>query len=89
VLALDWPVLALGHPFGMTGARILTTLLSILTDDGRRTGLATCASVVARAWWWWSNACPEPSLRDAAKMPRAVAQQRLDRHQTVTSRSVV
>jgi acetyl-CoA C-acetyltransferase len=32
---------ALGHPIGASGARILTTLLFALADRGKRTGLAT------------------------------------------------
>jgi len=32
---------ALGHPIGASGARILTTLLYALADRGKRTGLAT------------------------------------------------
>jgi acetyl-CoA C-acetyltransferase len=31
---------ALGHPIGATGARILSTLLSSLEDTGGRTGIA-------------------------------------------------
>ena len=31
--------IALGHPFGMTGARIMTTLLNGLDDAGARYGL--------------------------------------------------
>jgi acetyl-CoA C-acetyltransferase len=31
--------IALGHPFGMTGARIMTTLLNALEDEGRRFGM--------------------------------------------------
>jgi acetyl-CoA C-acetyltransferase len=31
--------IALGHPFGMTGARIMTTLLNALEDEGKRIGL--------------------------------------------------
>jgi acetyl-CoA C-acetyltransferase/acetyl-CoA acyltransferase len=31
--------IALGHPFGMTGARIMTTLLNGLEDAGARYGL--------------------------------------------------
>ena len=31
--------IALGHPFGMTGARIMTTLLNGLEDTGGRYGL--------------------------------------------------
>jgi len=33
--------IALGHPFGMTGARLVTTLLRVLADCGGRLGLAT------------------------------------------------
>ena len=33
--------IALGHPFGMTGARIMTTLLNSLEDSGQRFGLET------------------------------------------------
>src|SRR6202047_1479694 len=45
-LGIDWDKLnvkggaiALGHPFGMTGARIMTTLLNALDDDGKTFGL--------------------------------------------------
>ena len=31
--------IALGHPFGMTGARIMTTLLNGLQDSGGRYGV--------------------------------------------------
>jgi acetyl-CoA C-acetyltransferase len=33
--------IALGHPFGMTGARIMTTLLNSLEDADKRFGLET------------------------------------------------
>ena len=33
--------IALGHPFGMTGARLVTTLLTALEDRRGRYGLAT------------------------------------------------
>ncbi len=33
--------IALGHPFGMTGARLVTTLLHALEARGKKTGLAT------------------------------------------------
>jgi acetyl-CoA C-acetyltransferase len=33
--------IALGHPFGMTGARLVTTLLNGLQDRGGRYGIAT------------------------------------------------
>ena len=45
-LGIDWEKLnvkggsiALGHPFGMTGARIMTTLLNALEDENKRFGL--------------------------------------------------
>jgi acetyl-CoA C-acetyltransferase len=45
-LGIDWEKLnvnggaiALGHPFGMTGARIMTTLLNGLEDSGKTFGL--------------------------------------------------
>jgi acetyl-CoA C-acetyltransferase len=47
-LGIEWDKLnvsgggiALGHPFGMTGARIMTTLLNNLEDRGARYGLET------------------------------------------------
>jgi len=33
--------IALGHPFGMTGARIMTTLLNSLEHNDRQIGLET------------------------------------------------
>ena len=33
--------IAIGHPFGMTGARLVTTLLTVLEEYGGRLGLAT------------------------------------------------
>ncbi len=33
--------IALGHPFGMTGSRIMTTLLNALEDEGKTFGLET------------------------------------------------
>jgi acetyl-CoA C-acetyltransferase len=47
-LGVEWDKLntrggsiALGHPFGMTGARIMTTLLNALEDDDKTIGLET------------------------------------------------
>jgi len=47
-LGWDWDrvnvhggAIALGHPIGASGARVLTTLLYALQDRGKRTGLAT------------------------------------------------
>jgi acetyl-CoA C-acetyltransferase len=33
--------IALGHPFGMTGARIMGTLLNVLETDDKQVGLET------------------------------------------------
>ena len=38
-LNVNGGAIALGHPFGMTGARIMTTLLNGLEDAGKTTGL--------------------------------------------------
>lgn len=47
-LGWDWDrvnvhggAIALGHPIGASGARVLTTLLYALKDQGKRTGIAT------------------------------------------------
>ena len=41
--------IALGHPFGMTGARIMTTLLNDLGRSTRPTASRPCASPAAWA----------------------------------------
>ena len=41
--------IALGHPFGMTGARIMTTLLNALETDDSQSAWRRCAWPVARA----------------------------------------
>jgi acetyl-CoA C-acetyltransferase len=33
--------IALGHPFGMTGARIMGTLLNVMETDDKQVGLET------------------------------------------------
>jgi acetyl-CoA C-acetyltransferase len=40
--------IALGHPLGATGARLLTTLVHALARTGGRYGLLTCAKAAAR-----------------------------------------
>src|SRR5262249_41728711 len=40
-LNVNGGAIALGHPFGMTGARIMTTLLNGLEDADKRYGLET------------------------------------------------
>ena len=48
--------IALGHPYGMTGARIMCTLLNDLEKSTARSGSRRCASAAARAWPWSSSA---------------------------------
>ena len=50
--------IALGHPFGMTGARITATLLNNLRPTTRRSASRRCASAAARAWRWSSSGSP-------------------------------
>ena len=38
---LNGGAIALGHPLGCSGARIITTLLSVMEQKNSRTGLAT------------------------------------------------
>jgi acetyl-CoA C-acetyltransferase len=40
-LNVNGGAIALGHPFGMTGARIMTTLINGLEDAGKTIGLET------------------------------------------------
>ena len=40
-LNVNGGAIALGHPFGMTGARLVTTLLNVLEEHAGRLGLAT------------------------------------------------
>jgi len=47
--------IALGHPFGMTGARITTTLLNALRTNDKQLGLETMCVGGDRAWPWWSS----------------------------------
>ena len=48
--------IALGHPIGASGARVLTTLLYVLRHARRATAWRRCASAAAWAWrWWWSG----------------------------------
>ena len=47
--------IALGHPFGMTGARIMTTLIHNLQEPTPPSASRPCASAAARAWRWSSN----------------------------------
>jgi len=40
-LNVNGGAIALGHPFGMTGARIMTTLINSLEETGGTVGLET------------------------------------------------
>jgi acetyl-CoA C-acetyltransferase len=47
--------IAIGHPIGASGCRILVTLLHEMQRSGAKKGLAGCASAAAWAWQWrWS-----------------------------------
>ena len=48
--------IALGHPVGQSGARIVVTLLHQMKRRGSRYGAARCVSAAAKARrWWWSD----------------------------------
>jgi acetyl-CoA C-acetyltransferase len=47
--------IALGHPFGMTGARIMTTLINGLARSTARSGSSRCASPAGWARRCWSS----------------------------------
>ena len=55
--------IALGHPFGSTGARITTTLLNGLAPATASSASRRCASAVARAWPSSTNASASPRVR--------------------------
>ena len=60
--------IALGHPFGMTGARITTTLLNGLVASDKTSAWRPCASAAARAWRWSSNGSAERVFDTAERM---------------------
>ena len=47
---LNGGAIAVGHPFGMTGARLQNTLINSLDFHDKTTGLITMWSVADRAW---------------------------------------
>ena len=67
--------IALGHPFGSTGARITTTLLNGLPLATRSSASRRCASAAARAWRW-SSAAQLTSRRTAVRAAAEVGQER-------------
>ena len=73
-LGFDWDkvnvnggAVALGHPIGASGARVLTTLLYALRNRGGKRGLATCASAAGERWPWPSSSS---DLRRSPEMKR-------------------
>ena len=56
--------IALGHPIGCSGARILVTLLHAMEDRQVRDGLPPCAWAAATRWPW-PSACPDRGDRTA------------------------
>ena len=71
---------ALGHPIGACGARIVVTLLGALRKTARRGASRRCASAAAKRRRWrsrWSERLPtqvvrtprpRPNLRDSSRM---------------------
>lgn len=55
-LNVNGGAIAVGHPFGMTGARITGTLINGLQFHDKQFGLGRCASAAGRAWPWSSSA---------------------------------
>ncbi len=55
-LNISGGAIALGHPFGMTGARITATLLNNLPTQDKSSASKPCVSAAARAWRWCSSA---------------------------------
>jgi hypothetical protein len=47
--------IALGHPLGMSGARLVLTALHQLEKSGGRKGLATMCVGLAKGWRWPSS----------------------------------
>lgn len=53
---LNGGAIALGHPLGMSGARLVMTALHHLEKPAARKAWRPCASASARVWHWPSNA---------------------------------
>ena len=74
---------ALGHPIGCSGARILVTLLNGLQRTGGRAGSPPCASAAVRRSPWPSKPWPETNLATGERDQRcpriATPRQRLIR----------
>ena len=65
--------IALGHPFGMTGVRIMTTLLNGLESDDKQIGLETMCVAGGQGEAVDHRAAPprrEPTGRSALPRPR-------------------
>ncbi len=59
--------IALGHPFGMTGARITATLLNNLATYDKTFGIESMCVAAARVWRWsWSD-CPDFTVHWGAR----------------------
>lgn len=55
-LNVNGGAIAVGHPFGMTGARLTSTLVNSLQHYDKQWGSRPCASGVVKAWRWFWNA---------------------------------
>lgn len=58
-LNVNGGAIAIGHPFGMTGARITTTLLNSLSWHDKTIGLETMCVGAVRAWRRCSSGSPD------------------------------
>ena len=63
--------IALGHPIGASGARVLTTLLYALERRGLRRGWRRCAWAAATRWRWRWNAFEEWRTRTMSTLARS------------------
>ena len=64
--------IAIGHPIGASGCRILVTLLHEMRRATRRRAWRRCASAAAWAWRWRSSARTNHDLRHVPLDGRAV-----------------
>jgi len=64
--------IAIGHPLGASGARVLSTLTKVLVERRERWGVAAISSTTARPWpTCWRTSPPDPTGRYDAGRPRS------------------
>lgn len=71
-LNVNGGAIAVGHPFGMTGARITGTLINSSSSTTSSSVWRRCASAAARAWRWSSSASADqlPVVPQALRVTR-------------------